>query len=291
MDNKMMRRLFVVCSFVFFVVMLVFSIDRFCHHQHKAFSPRHVKLSNLLSSQFQEPPMSHQESKGLVRILSQKFTLYHKGRYSHAFISEDGRYVLHFLAQQHVTPRSSLDYLPMVHTASSKKFHEEQRHWQTILSAWQIASVQLKEETGLVYAHLSRTEPFHKRVLLIDQKLEPYWVDLNKTVFYLQRHPSLFYLRLHDLVQVGDLHTAKEVISSVFSLANRLLNKGCLHSDSFELGLIDDMAIQTNVTVLPSVTKGDVQEATAPLRRWLEQHASGLLDHFDHQLSASLASH
>lgn len=283
----MIRRLFILCSFALFVMMLAVSLDRYFHHQHTAFSPRHVKASNLLSSQFQEPPLSYEESEGLFNILSQKFTLYHKGIHSHAFISEDGCYVLHFLAQQHVVARSYFDHLPIIHTASSKKFHEAQRHWETILSAWQMAAVHLKQETGLIYAHLSKRAPLHKRVLLIDQKLEPYWVDLNKTVFYLQRHPSLFYLRLHELVKLGDLQTAKQVISSVFSLASRLLKQGCLDASLFEIGLIDDLAIQTNVSVLPAVAKGDVREATASLRQWVQEYAPVLLDHFDRQLTAT----
>ncbi|MBS0649110.1 MAG: hypothetical protein JSS10_07815 [Verrucomicrobia bacterium] len=127
--------------------------------------------------------------------LQQKFYLRDQGGQSYVFISEDGKYVLKFFKDM---PRPWLRWP----SYQKKKFGKLKR----TLTGYQLAYDRLREETGLLYLHLSpSSSPLP--ALLIDRLHITHTLDLSSVYFVLQKRaepltsPQNFLPQIQQLLQ------------------------------------------------------------------------------------------
>jgi hypothetical protein len=293
-----LKKVYLITAFFLFVAALFLGLDRLCHQRSNHFSLNKITTSNLFSSRWGTPHLTSTQKKELRQILHQKFVLYDQGPRSYTCVSEDGNYSLKFLKYQSLSPRSWLGYIPLSINPYYQEFSFRRAQYEGILHAWKTAFTQLKKETGLIYMHADNIQKLHYKVIILDRNVQPHLVDLDKTIFCVRRHADLTYLRIAQLMREGDLEGAKGVITSVFSLIDHLGAKGAIDEDlcsDFNFGLIDDIAIQTNIGKLQtdlkstSAYKKKVPFMTTPLHNWLGQRYPELLPHFAACLANSVA--
>ena len=162
-----------------------------------------------------------------------------------------------------------------------------------MFAAYQSAFHVLKDETGLVYMHLYRTQGLKKKITLHEKNGKTLVVDLDKTCFYLQKRAQLIYPRSSELMRNGDTQTAKTIISSVFTLIEDLRKKGVIDHDLTlykNFGIIDDKAVQLAIGKLhidhssSACSKEQIIHIMAPFRRWIQKNYPQLPPHFDLEL-------
>lgn len=287
----MLKRVYLFLVFFLFTVSIFLGLDRLCHRSITQFSPHKIKTSNLFIPS-QNQAISKEKREEIGSILNQKFVFYHKGKNSYSFISEDGNYLLKFMRTQRVKPKSWLAYIPLSFNPYYQELINTREHAKQLAHAWQFAYEELQEETALIYAHTSKKERLRKKVMLLDKNLDPYSLDLDKTVFCIQRHADLFYVQFSQSLRDHDLNLAKERIASIFSLISHLCCKGVLSSESarhLDIGIVDNRVVQVDIDKLctcpmcicPKHCKETVLAMTQKFRKWIEEHCQELGPYFD----------
>lgn len=173
-----------------------------------------------------------EDPHSLIPILNQTFTYFSKGSQSYVYLSADGQYVLKFLKQNKL-----------------QGAHHNEKRLKTF-NAIKTALQFFRKETGILYAHLTPSQPFCQIVHLIDRHGKEHQIDLNFTCCLLQRRASLIYPRIDALMQQGELDKAHAVILSVFNLLAHLGSAGVIDNDPIlrkNFGLIDDQAVQIDI--------------------------------------------
>ncbi len=296
----MLKKFYVSLAFILFAISLFLGADRFFHHQSTRFSIN--KMTTVLANPFkwELPPLSSQEKSELSHILNQKFTYYNKGSQSYVFISEDKKYILKFFKQQKFTSRSWLAHIPLSFNPYYQEYLFKQNKCRSALEAFKTAFTELSQETGLLYVHMSPSQSFHQRVMLLDKNSEGHSVDLGKMVFCVQKHADLIYSRIIELMHQGDVEGAKKIISSVFSLIDHLGKKGVVDNDPIlrkNFGLIEDVAVQIDIGKLridPSrgknlLYKQEIGSITHSFKVWIETYYPELSSHFEQCLRAAIS--
>ncbi len=293
----MLKKLSVGFALLLFGFSLFLGIDRFVHRQSTRFAAEKITSYQPYSSEWELPQLSEEELKEVDSILDQKFTYYGKGSQAYVFISEDKQFILKFLKQTKLRPKSWLSVFPF----SMNPYYQEklikQKKAEATFLASKIAFVELKKETGLIYAHLNRDDSLQKKVTVFDRFGEKHLIDVGKTTFYIQKRAQLIYARISELMHQGDLESAKNVISSVFQLIDFLGQKGIVDNDPIlrkNFGLIEDIAVQIDIGKMridpvsreTLAYKQEVASITHSFRTWLNNNYPPLIEHFDTELRA-----
>ncbi len=291
----MVKRPFIILAvLLLFLFSLFLGIDRFMHSksQHFSFSQIAAFQENL---QYSLPALDAEEQKKLDKILSQNFIFFAKGSHAYLFLSEDHKYILKLLKQDTLRPKSWLAYIPASFNPYYHEHRQKLRKQKKMFSAYKTAYTELKEETGLIYMHINPTRTLNRKITLCDKHDKQHTIDLDKTSFYLQKKARLIYPRISELMRLGDIEHAKNIISSVFQLIEYLGKKGVIDNTPTlykNFGLINDKAVHIDIRKLKinrshihdECYKQQVATLTESFRRWIEKHYPELLDHFDAKL-------
>lgn len=252
---------------LFFVFALAaFATARFCHHKTKGFAMTKV-IGNLFDEPF-TPSFSFEEERLAQNILKQKFKLFGRGKESFAFLSSDGKYVL--------------------------KIFKNQSHRN--IESYQIAATELKEESGLLYMHLNKTQEFNQKVVLIDNLNIAHTLDLDSTAFAIQKKADLIFPTLLALRQKNDLKGAQEALSELLSLIAKRCQKGISDHDPLircNFGFVGRQAM--HIDLGPFAHDATLKEAknchkeiekivSMRLRSWITREYPELVSHLDSEL-------
>lgn len=190
-------------------------------------------LSKICSSNPYDPkwefPITVPQLSEIETILSQKFTYLASGNHCYTFASEDGEYVIKFLKQKQITPMTWKDYLPIPNREAVRKNRKESR--DRMYGSYLIAATKLKEQTGTLYLHLTKSRQFSRKLLLIDQHGKQHYINLNKAEFLVQKRAQIGYSYLHELLSQRNIEKAAVAIDSLFSLVATRCRLGILDDD------------------------------------------------------------
>ncbi len=277
-----------------FSIALFMGLDRLVHTTSTRFSLSKI-TTTYHAPEWEIPPVSEAAQKEIDAILSQKFTYFSKGAQTYVFISEDKQHVIKFLKQNKIYPQTWLAYLPLPFNpyCQEKLFLEKQR--DRTFNAGKIAFTQFKQETGMVYAHLNRTNNLKKQVVLIDKKGKLHGVSLDDVSFFIQKKADLIYPRIKELMSKNDTEGAKKILRSVFSLIETLGRKGIVENDPVirkNFGLVNDKAIQLDIGYMrvdptqPLKYKSEIRRMTSGMSRWIGSNYPELSSAFEAYLAA-----
>ena len=269
---------------------LFFGIDRLVHKKGGKSLSSKIEISAL--GTYSTPPWD----PALAPFLNQRFFYLKKGCQSYVFVSEDGNYVLKFFKQHLQKPDSFLAYLPF--TPQRKHLEEKRRSYEEALKSSALAYDSFREETGLLYIHLSPND-LDCTVQLIDKRGRPSRIQLDKTAFILQKRATLIYPRLSELMRTGDLPKAERTLTSLFDLLALLGKKGVVDNDPIlrkNFGILDERAVQIDTGSLridparvgTDAYQSDLINITRNLRAWIEGNEPELLGCFDTLLAERL---
>lgn len=183
-------------------------------------------------------------------ILDQKFYYLAKGCHCFAFVSEDQKYVIKFHRYASHLRRFAwkFSYLFSEKRKKIKEHNLERLHIN--LQSYKNAYCDLKEETGLLFAHINPSQNLRKTITLVDTLQSEYQVPLDEVTFVIQHKADLIFPTLSRLLKEGHLEEAKEVVNSLVRLLAIDAKKGYIDKDPIiyrNYGLVGLRAIHIDI--------------------------------------------
>ena len=265
-------------------------VSFFCHFQTKDFRLQEI-LSNIPDNPAWEvDPLSLEQQKEVAHRLNQKFNYLGSGKQSHAFLGEDGKTVLKFFRHNDLSLLNVLQKFPRL----------EPWLWHLIIKydprrvfdSCKLAYEELRDQTGIYYLHINKTEAQFKSVVLVDPIGIEHGVDLDTTEFLVQDYCELATSRIQAQMGAGNVEAAKATVASLLSTIEEWSRRG-IHIENPALkrniGFFNDKVIMLDVGSLkkeacltaPEEIKKEVKHATRSLERWIYKHHPELYPYFE----------
>lgn len=255
------------------------------------------KLSNISDSL---PPRDEWDftlteviDKELEAVSNQPFTYIGKGAQVYAFASADGKYVLKFFKFKHLRPSLFISLLPPI--GPLKPFKEQnilrkERKLQGVFDGHANAYKYDREHSGLIFVHLNLSNNLHKQVTLIDKIGRTHRVDLDNTVFVLQRKGETMRTVLSELLDRGEVDLAVKRAASILAMYRDEYTRFVYdrdHGISHNTGFIGDKPFHLDVGKFsydPHLSQefadADLEHAARKIREWVNLNYPQYRDQF-----------
>jgi hypothetical protein len=205
-----------------------------------------------------------------LNLLNQTFSFLGAGDQCYAFLGEDGTTVLKLLKHFDANGKRILD---------------------PVLESYKIAYQELREETGLLYLHLNKTDSHI--LTMIDKTGFLHQIDLGATEYALQKKvDALIVPMLNQLRRNPEV--LKERIHSLLSLIASRCSKGIADRDTAihrNIGFLGHNAIALDIgsyfknEELKKNPYDEIARHTKRLVRWLRKHQPSLLPFYEQKLA------
>jgi hypothetical protein len=267
------------------LLLLLFQLtSRFCEKATDGFAVSKI-ASHLSFDPKWAIPQNEPEAK---TILNQKFHYLSKGAQCYVFASSDNKYVLKFFRQKlfYLSPFSY--FLPS--ELREKKLQKKKGALEKDFKSYLLAHEELKEETGLIFLHLNKSNTFDHPLTIVDKLGIEHRIDLNQHEFFIQKKASLIPEKIEEEMKKGNIEGAKETIRSLFALIHRRIEKKISDADANlkkNFGYIDGKAIQIDVGRFSKTefSKGralnSLDKRKEDLHYWINQHYPELSPFFE----------
>ncbi|MGK5594482.1 MAG: hypothetical protein ACSNEK_03885 [Parachlamydiaceae bacterium] len=193
------------------------------------------------------------EKEHLKEILNQEFRYLGKGAQVYAFASADDRWVIKFFKFKHLKPSLFIKLLPPIPPFKAFKeanIQRKKRKLDGVFEGYRIAYLFDKENAGLFFVHFNKTDNLKLVAHLIDKVGFHHTVDLDKTVFVIQKKGKTLRQTLDDCLQKGDLDTALVRVNQIIDMYLSEYEKGVWdrdHGISHNTGFIADQPLHLDV--------------------------------------------
>lgn len=280
----------------------LFGVQRFCRSQTDGFALH--KICSELSFHPEWEVESHPESLG--NILDQPYRYLAKGAQSYVFASEDGQYVIKFFRIYHMEPPRFLTHLhwPLcVQGYRLSKIIQKQEELNRDFTSYKIAYDHLKEETGLLFLHLNKTETLKKSLTLIDKLGIAYQIDLDQMEFLVQKRAKIAYPALAQITEEQGIDAGKAALTRLVSLLALRIEKNIKDKDpdlNTNFGFINTQAVQIDVgrfridpstpPLSPLEKRDEVIRITDNLDQWLRVQYPELSTHLQQEIRCLASS-
>lgn len=236
MFGKACSKIFLIAFF--FVCIVV--IKRFCYRQTDGFALSKIRSTLNFPQPWADSSFSTIDQDGLTTILNQPYYYLAKGAQAYVFLSEDQQTVIKFFRLYHLLPPMWAIHLHFpLHFEGLRlrKIAQKKEELEKDFQSYVLAYHYLKEETGLLFVHLNKSENLFKKLTLYDKLNIAHQVDLDQMEFVVQQKATLLYPAMEELIHSQGMEASKKAISSLL----HLLVKRC------RLGIIDkDPDLNTN---------------------------------------------
>jgi hypothetical protein len=241
------------------------------HNKTIGFSVKKITSNFAYNPDWVIPEPQGQEFDQLQSIFHQKFKYLASGSQSYAFVSEDGKYVIKFFRMKHLIP-SIRDYL------KPGRLEHRRQNLISIFGAHKLAYDELREDSGLVYLHLNKTQHLNTKLKATDRLGRSYEVDLDKTEFVVQKKAELIFDRLKKLLDKGDRAGADKAIASMLQMIKRQLDMKIVDQDKAvrnNYGFIGDQPVHLDIGRLYRGEKPkDYDRVIERINKWLHENDS-----------------
>lgn len=259
------------------------------------FSIDNIASSLSFDERWVTNPLSAEEKEQVESILSQEFHYMGKGCQSYVFESADGKYVVKFFKYQRYKPQEwvkQFDFIPAVHKHRMCRIAHKTRKLEGVFKSWVIAFNYAKEETGLIYVHLNKTDHIGKDFILIDKMGKKHAIDIDRYEFLIQKKGVMLTEYLSDLMNEGKEDQAKAFLGELVAQIAGEYKRGIADNDPALMqntGVIDGYPVHLDVGQFdyglkyaePSIYKPEIFQKFYKFRRWLTGHYPSLGKHLD----------
>ena len=225
-------------------LLLAYPLARFCHHQTKGF-----RASKLTGNQSCIPEdTSSNMPLELQEICKQRFTYFGRGLQSFSFVSEDGTTILKLFNNRY-RRLLSIMRLPIVRTFKQERIAQLERKWVRTFHSYHLASVLLKNESGLLYYHPSTSQNCPS-VTIVDPLGSPHLIDLSKHAFALQKRAMGSFEFFRICAENHEHEKARKGLASLIGLMKKKAALGLCDNDPLirtNIGFIDGIAMQIDL--------------------------------------------
>lgn len=283
----------------FSTAMMLWVFAEFAHYIYDL--DRAFRISNIVSYQelkeprADTPTVSVTEEKEITEALGQRYYYLGKGAQAYAFESADGSYVVKFFKHQHWRPRPWVQHIPLPPFLDKRResylLKRKQKRKRHFRSYW-LAFRDLRQETGLLFAHLRRQPVKVRELTLVTPRGKEYQVNLEEMEFLLQRRAKMLRPALQDDKRLFRSDRARARIDQLVDTVCRRLRKGITDWDpafAQNYGFVGDVAVQVDVGGFSEdrrFVQGKkfyerVSLELRGLREWLKQEWPELVQHLD----------
>ena len=204
-------------------------------------------------------------------ILSQPYYYLGRGVQSFVFVAQDGKTVIKFFRHHRLRTDAKV----------AKDF-----------GSYLLAYNRLREETGLLYLHLNKTNHLKQTLEIVDKLGIHHPIDLDKYEFIVQRKATLTYPAFDEWITEGKTDEAKEALTSLVHLLKTRAERGIFDKDpdlNTNFGFIGTMAVQIDVgryrvKEIP-FDRNELIRITDHLHQWLMERSPVLDEHLKAELS------
>ncbi|GAB5411073.1 MAG: hypothetical protein ChlgKO_01870 [Chlamydiales bacterium] len=253
----------------------------------EGFAVRKITSTHAPNSKWDVEEITGDQLEEVKKIFDQPFYYLAKGRYSYAFASADGKTVLKFFRQRQLGQHNWKNALPLPHSLMkdyANKYETGLQRRESTFSGLIEAYKNLREETGLLYLHINRTnELINKKIKLHYKNKRVDIIDIDRFEFVLQKRANLGFDHLQKLMDSGDIKRALTSICSYLDLTVTRCKKGYADGDlqfCKNFGFIEDKAIEIDIGHIvkdSSMTsdekcRAEVELAAADITNWFYQN-------------------
>jgi hypothetical protein len=229
-----------------------FAAGWFCRKQTDGFTLLKISSSLSYHPEWETSNLTQVEKDEIRRVLEQPFTYLAKGEQCYVFASEDQKYVLKFFRQNHMRAPIWVEWLPsFLNEYKSKERAKKESKLHRDFASYKLAYEKLREETGLVFLHLNKTQDLQCNTILIDKLNIAHQVPLDGMEFLLQKRAKPLYPALEECIAEGRIEEGKLLICNLVQLLMKIRKeKGILDSDpdlNINFGCIGIMPMQIDI--------------------------------------------
>lgn len=286
------------------VTLLLFSLAaiataRFCHHQTHGF-----RLSKIQNNLCPGQHILHVKNEPLEELLQQKFRYFNRGLQSFVFLSEDGNTILKVFNnryQRWISVFDLLSHIPLCTSWANTRKKTQRIKLENTFKSYQIATEELAQETGILYAHLTPTSHLPSQLQLIDPLNICHTINPNTCGFILQKRATMAYPTFLHLIKIQDLETARMRLRSLVQFLIARCQKGIADKDPLirtNFGFLEELPIEVDVgpfskdptIAQPEVYRKEILRITQSLKNWLNEKEPKLVPILEQELQQQLYS-
>jgi len=242
------------------------------------------------------------ELETIQSIFSQPLYYVGSGNHTYAFATFDQSHIVKFFKQNHFNSYCWLDYLPLPDKLNPKRRQRRQKKANSRCDTFQsleIAFNHLKEQTGLVYMHLNRSDNIQRKVKLIYSDDRQPVCNIDDMEFIIQKRATVGFEYVDNLLKAGDKNQAVGSLIAYLKLIRTRCEKGLGDQDlQFykNFGFIDGRPVEIDIGdffILPNMQDPqqwvqEVKNASYELIAYIERTCPDLLDTFQSRLEELL---
>lgn len=232
----------------------------------------------------------------LDKAVHQSYFYLDHGAQSYVFASSDGQYVLKFFRHHHARhPLEKISFLlppeqkkRLLATVKKRREKREKDFTSTVL-----AFNELREETGLLYLHLNKTNHLNHTLTFYDKIGIEHRVPLDEMEFVIQKRATPFYAQLEEWIENKEQEEAKQALKKITNLLRIRCEKGIGDKNpdlKTNFGWLEDRPIQFDVGRFRKLEEreesiqNELIRITDRLKKWLEEKDPALASYLEQEV-------
>lgn len=245
----------------------------FAYHKAPGFSVSKMKASIENKKEWEIARLEGEQEERLREIFKQKFYFLSAGYQSYAFISEDEQTIIKFFRMKRLS-----------HDAADTLFHPKKvethkKNLDLIFNAYKLAYEELKEDSGLLYIHLNKTDFLNARLSITDQSGQENHINLDELHFVVQEKAEPLFPYLHKFIEKKDKEGFDRAVAALLALIQRRHGKGIADEDkgiAENYGFIGERPIQFDIgRIYKGKIEGEYEEILRRLDWWMQLNPMG----------------
>lgn len=232
------------------ICLIAFSVcaARFCRSKTDGFSVDKISSDLTYQPEWAIAALPEEEKQAVRKILSQPFSYLGKGAQAFVFSSKDGKYVIKLFRHHHMRPPFWIKCLPF-DWAESRIEKKMGKLWIDFAS-YKLAFEDLRNETGMIFLHLNKSNDLHQKILIIDKIGIAHTLEADQMEFLIQKRAELIYPGIQKLMETGQEEKARSAVQQLVHLLALRCEKRIWDKDpdlNTNFGLVEGSPIQIDV--------------------------------------------
>jgi hypothetical protein len=216
------------------IILSFYGLGRLYYRLTGGFTVSNITSDFPFQPQWEVRPLLSSEQAELMKALDQPYYYLGKGCQSYVFTSLDGQNVIKFFKYQRYRLQPWLAYFPPLPAIVKYREEKMKKKWKKLdgfVQSWKIAFENLKEETGLAFVHLNKTNHLQHDLTLYDKMGIKHVVSLDQMEFCVQRRARMLCETLLDYKAQGHLAEAQQLIHQLLNMILSEYSRGLADND------------------------------------------------------------
>jgi hypothetical protein len=292
--KKIVWRLCILCL----VVLSLYTLGRLYYRLTGGFTLSNITSDFPFQPQWEVRPLLASEQRELDQALQQPYSYLGKGCQAYVFASQDGQYVIKFFKYQRYRLQPWFAYFPPLPAVVKYRQQKMDKKWNKLngfVRSWKLAFENLKEETGLIFVHLNKTDHMQQQVILYDKVGQRHVVNLDEMEFCIQCRARMLCEVLLDYKSNGKLAEAQRLIHQLLSMILSEYSRGLADNDHALMqntGVAQGKPVHIDVGQFvfneavkqPTVFHQELFTKTYKFKIWLRENYPELNDYLEEEL-------